>query len=281
MTGSTRTDRWKRHPEKFSGDVTLRDIEIISSVYKHRFLNTDQVHMLHFLGGNKSQCVRRLQKLYHLGYVDRIRDVLVENGSRPIVYTLARRGAELALLTDWEPDKIKPMFLQHTLKVNDLRILISLMTTQLEGQLEVWHDERELWRMMHNDKVVIETQETTLNPDAYFVLYMPQREGIAIRGFLEIDMGTESNAKVWTKKVLSYLEYHEKHFKNRFGARNMRVFTVTTSERRLENLKKCTEVVGGQYRFWFTTFKRIAEQNILTASIWSMAMSETLHAMTE
>jgi hypothetical protein len=46
---------------------------------------------------------------------------------------------------------------------------------------------------------------------------------------------------------------------------------VTTSERRLVNLKAITEQAGGRSRFWFTTASLASAGDILTGLIWQVA----------
>jgi hypothetical protein len=60
----------------------------------------------------------------------------------------------------------------------------------------------------------------------------------------------------------------------------MSVLTVTTSDKRLANLKAVTEKVGGMGRFWFTTFGRVREADPIADPIWFKAGSDELFALT-
>lgn len=60
----------------------------------------------------------------------------------------------------------------------------------------------------------------------------------------------------------------------------MRILTVTTGQKRLENLLAITEEVGGKARFWFTTFERILHADILVDPIWNVAGADSLRSLT-
>src|SRR5476649_1300693 len=99
----TRLPRFRRVPEAPTMRLTPRDLEILRHVARHRFLNSAQIAAL--TGGSAQQLLRRLQRLFHSGYLDRPRAQLsyfTTDGSRPMVYGLARAGAR-ALAAPGEP----------------------------------------------------------------------------------------------------------------------------------------------------------------------------------
>jgi len=49
------------------------------------------------------------------------------------------------------------------------------------------------------------------------------------------------------------------------------VLTVTTGEKRLDNLRRLTEEAEGKVKFWFTTFDQLTPETVLTAPIWQVA----------
>src|ERR1051325_11643665 len=106
--------------------LTPRDVEIIRIVDEHRFIRLNQIISL--AGGSPQQLLRRLQLLFHHGYLDRPRSQLSyyhEGGSKTIVYGLGNRGAkfladdasELRLRFDWTDrnQSVKQFYLQHSL----------------------------------------------------------------------------------------------------------------------------------------------------------------------
>jgi len=63
-------------------------------------------------------------------------------------------------------------------------------------------------------------------------------------------------------------------YTERFGTHSLRVLTVTTGERRMANLKRATEEVGGGQMFWFTTIEEAQPDTILTAPIWQVVTAQ-------
>jgi hypothetical protein len=121
-----------------------------------------------------------------------------------------------------------------------------------------------------------ETAKVTLVPDAFCKLVLPS--GHATWIFLEIDRGTvtvESShweLRSWRRKILAYRQLQESGaLQGHFGAESMIVATVTTSEQRLQNLKKASERANADHRFWFSIIERVNSENILTQPIWTIA----------
>ena len=91
-----RLPRFERDHNIARIDVTERDREIIRHVKRHRFLRSS--HIVALLGGSAQQIIRRLQLLYHHGYVDRPRtqiDYYNHGGSKVMAYGLGNKGAAL------------------------------------------------------------------------------------------------------------------------------------------------------------------------------------------
>src|SRR5215213_5078208 len=113
--------------------LTSRDREMVDAVYRHRFLRSSDIAKL--VGGSQQQILRRLQLLFHNGYLTRPRaqlDYYTKGGSREMVYGLASKGAKL--LRDYgltlphlrwseKNQSVGRMFLQHALLVS--RIMVS------------------------------------------------------------------------------------------------------------------------------------------------------------
>ncbi|MGB8166713.1 MAG: replication-relaxation family protein [Chthoniobacteraceae bacterium] len=87
-------------------ELTARDAEILRMVNRHRFFRSHQIAGL--VGGSRQQVLRRLQRLYHRGYVERPVcqiDYYQRGGSRSIAYGLASRGAAHLRRVDDTPFK--------------------------------------------------------------------------------------------------------------------------------------------------------------------------------
>ena len=105
-----RTHRYRREPDEVGGLVLQdRDREIIKLIYDYRFLNSDRIQTL--IKGSNQVILRRLQKLFHHGYLDRlsrIRDP--QDPPTKMVYGLANKGAdELASKFGIDRGKIKTL----------------------------------------------------------------------------------------------------------------------------------------------------------------------------
>jgi hypothetical protein len=121
--------------------VTPRDTEMIRQISTHRFLRSPQIAAL--VGGSDRHVLRRLQLLYHHGYLERPRaqiDSYHRAGSQPIAYGLAGRGAaHLRRVLDLPFDRIdwtrknggvSRLFLDHALMTSE--IMVGFETTARE-----------------------------------------------------------------------------------------------------------------------------------------------------
>ena len=80
---------------------------------------------------------------------------------------------------------------------------------------------------------------------------------------------------------MAFIEYYRSgKYHARYHTKSMRILTVTTGQKRLENLLAITEEVGGKARFWFTTFERILHADILVDPIWNVAGADSLRSLT-
>ncbi|MGB6867684.1 MAG: replication-relaxation family protein [Candidatus Aminicenantaceae bacterium] len=111
-------------------------------------------------------------------------------------------------------------------------------------------------------------------PDACFVIEMPEGE---LHFFLEFDRGAE-NLKFFKRKMDAYLTYFRSGKCNaRYGMDKVRVLTVNeggqtgVDRRRLVNLRRVTEEMGGRRRFWFSSLAEIVDKEVLSADIWQVA----------
>jgi hypothetical protein len=113
-----------------SFQFTPRDLEILHHVASHRFIRSEWIIKL--VGGSRQQLLRRLNLLYHHGYLERPRcqlDYYHQGGSKSLVYGLASRGAgrlrrDLNMpfdRMDWTTrnKRVRRLFLEHTLMISD------------------------------------------------------------------------------------------------------------------------------------------------------------------
>lgn len=281
--------------------LTARDKKIIEAVYQYRVLTTQQIDRLFFpssRSGGSSRCLHRLKLLFHHGFLQRAEQPqLISEGRKPYVYYVDKRGAEfLAYLyecevkdLDWSPRSypVGHLFLEHLLATNDIRVAIVLSAQKHGFVVEQWYDEKTLKSEQMKDTVILTTvqgkqQKASVVGDGYFRLYSDHYS----HQFLETDRGTVTGSsrkfgsKTWQRKVAAYLAYYRSgKYQARYNTRSMRIITVTTSVRRLQNLKAITEALGGKTRFWFTTFEEIERADVLTDRIWWVAGDEKRKAL--
>src|SRR6202521_6207512 len=132
MTHSpARRPRFERAP--VAGMVlTHRDLEILRAVQRHRLLRS--THLIALLDGSRQTTLRRLQLLFHHGYLDRPAAQLdwYAAGSEPMVYALGNRAAAIladgggvhnsAVRWDTKNRDLSRHFLRHTLAVAEVMV---------------------------------------------------------------------------------------------------------------------------------------------------------------
>lgn len=282
----SRLPRFTRASSIVPMQLTERDREIIRLVHRHRFLRSPQIVAL--IGGSPQQLLRRLQLLYHHGYLERPRaqiDYYHQHGSHPIVYGLGDKGSALLKqefgvafreLSWGEKNRTAGrMFLEHALLVSDVMVTIELACR------------RRRIRLVTENEIVLPVKylpfQWTVNisnrlklgviPDRVFALEFPDASGTSQRAyfFLEADRGTMPV----TRRTLFQTSFHRKFLayeatwtqnihRTRFGFHRFRVLTVTTSTTRVESLvDACSQLERGRGLFLF------ADQTILSGDLFS------------
>lgn len=260
--------------------LTQRDRQVIQTVYEYRFLRRDQIQALFFSSQNTAN--RRLQYLFHHGFLKRyLPPVQLGEGRPQAIYSLDERGADQVAIEEgidraevrWrkKDNQAQFFFLDHTLRINDFRIAITMAAKKLGHQVTKWCDEREI-KLLGERVPILQKRKGYLPvaPDAFFIYDFGHRQA---GFFLEVDMGTMTN-KRFKDKVRAYIAYKtEGYYKEKFGTSSLRVLTIVPSYRRLKNLKRATEQAKGRNLFWFTTFTDLSSEKILEP-VWSVAGQE-------
>ena len=278
--------------------VTERDRAIVLAVYEHRLLSSPQIEALFFQSeksrGRQTSCQRRLQLLFHHGFLDRIAlPIILGEGRAPYVYALDEMGATLVASqsdidrdeVDWRPkhNQVGHQFVTHTLAVNDFRIAMTLLAEAGHFTVNEWISEAEFSSVKMRQRVPFRMRGARVvrnYPDGYFRLALPETEQEA-HFFLETDMGTMSNSN-WQEKVQAYKEFRLRGLsETHFGTQNFRVLAPTTGKRRMGSLKRTTEHAGGDRFFWFTSQDQIDiwHPKQLLEPIWEVATQSGKHAL--
>lgn len=277
--------------------LTPRDLEILRAVYRHRLLRS--THLVALAGGSPQATLRRLQLLFHHGYLDRPPMQLdwYVRGSEPIVYGLGNRGAEILETEDqvtrrgvrWDTKNrnLSRVFLHHTLAVAEVTVAFEVACRKREGVQFIGPEEvlagapPETRRLRLPFRWQVEVRHEGrpyglgVEPDRVFGLHfegVPEHRRRAFF-FLEADRGTMPIARKglaqtsFARKLLAYREtWRQGLHRTHIGIPNFRVLTVTTSRERMEHLvEACRSLPGGGARlFIFTDRERLGRGDILT-----------------
>lgn len=277
----TRRPRFERAPVR-PMILTPRDLTILRAVHRHRLLRSTQLIAL--LDGSRQATLRRLQLLFHHGYLDRPPMQLdwYARGSEPLVYALGNRGAEVletegkfrrgGIRWDTKNRNLSRVFLHHTLAVAEVMVAFEVACRAHEGVRFIPPEEvlagapaetRRLrlpfrWQVdvRHDGK----PYRLGVEPDKVFGLRfedVPENRRHAFF-FLEADRGTmpvRRNGLAQTsflRKLICYQEtwrqgLHRRHL----DIPNFRVLTVTTSREQVEHLvEACRSLPGGGSRLF-------------------------------
>lgn len=263
-----------------------RDLEVLKAVYEYRAMTHAQLIQLVFGNNHPSIAAKRLYKLYHNGYLERM-FLPVRGGVAvsPTVYLLGEKGAHEVSLRGkyldfyWAKDhlRIGTLFLSHTLAISEFRLKLTCACRAAGIPILEWRGERELKKDYDTVTVTTSTGGTRtipIIPDSYFVLQTPQGKRHFV---LELDRGT-MEGKRFRAKIEGYIEYFKSGvYKDRFSTKSLRVLTVTESQRRMKNLKAITERAGGKSRFWFVSLDAVTAENILSQAVWQVAQRPDPH----
>ena len=114
-----------------------------------------------------------------------------------------------------------------------------------------------------------------LIPDAFFTITFNKRRHHFL---LEMDRGTVSAMRMAKRYQVYYEWWKQNGPKDAFGISTVRILTVTTGQKRMENLiKACYQVRpnnSGSALFWFTIAKYVDvfRPNVLLCRIWRKAL---------
>ena len=275
--------------------LTQRDHQIIRLIHRHRFLRSHQIIAL--LGGSAQPLSRRLQWLFHHGYLERPRAQLQyyeRSGSQPIAYGLGNKSGSLLQLApvSWgEKNRgIGRLYLAHALLVSAVMVSLELACRQ-RGLRLLPEDELHLpvaaplhWRVKTRDGTRL-----GVIPDRVFALEYVDRNGQMQRiyYFLEADRGTmpvvrqKLSQTSFYRKLLAYeatwaSKVHQRHL----GIHRFRVLTVTTSAARVKSLlDACSRLQRGHGLFLFAD-QSVLQKDLL-AAVWQCGKAATLSALVD
>ena len=283
----SRLPRFNRTPIAAPIDLTERDRWIIRLIHRHRFLRSDQI--VAFVGGSQQQILRRLNLLYHHGYLERPRAQIQyyeRGGSKSIAYGLGNKGGTLLKQESGitvHPDSwgeknhvIGRVYLEHTLFVADVMVAIELACRKQAAIQLLYEDELtiSLDRQPFQWRVNIQNGwKLGVIPDRVFALDFSNASGQSQRiyFFVEADRGTMPVTRrtlsqtSFYRKLLAYeATWTQKIHQRILGIHRFRVLTVTTIPGRVKSLAEaCSQLKRGHGLFLF------ADKTILSDDIFS------------
>lgn len=301
---SKNTSRTGAHSHRRESGFELqpRDIEVCLCVHDLRVLTSDHISALFFpteSGKVSTHCRTRLRLLSRAGYLERREQPQTRaEGRKPYIYFLAERGRRLLIEElgyqsediHWQPgyNSVRWLFLEHQLMLNSIHVSFRLALDRSPWNLAEWTDDRIL-KIRHSESVAIvdehgQLHETTVVPDAYMSLRVEGDHGLYF--WIEADRATMTvqssslQKRSWARKIRSYQAYVQSQpFARLYPTTRIRVLSVTTTAERLDNLKAATESVGGQNRYWFTTYDQLRPETALDGPIWHIAGRDGVHAL--
>src|SRR5580704_4573273 len=148
---NVRPARFRRRDMPKPIALTLRDLNLLAHVARHRFLTS--AHLAALDGGSSQNVVRSLRLLFDHGYLDRPAAHLVMvplQGTRPLVYALGQRGARALRAhghaindrVDWTEKNKRSgaIFIEHTLAVAEFITGLEVGCRQRDD-VELWNEE--------------------------------------------------------------------------------------------------------------------------------------------
>lgn len=289
---SPRRPRFRRAKNVPPLHLTLRDEKIIRHVFAHRFLRS--IHLWQLLPECSPQnLLRRLQKLYHHGYLDRPRaqlDYFHRGGSQALVYGVGAEGIKLLeqkyglpkRKLDWSAKNrlVTRLFLQHTLAIADFMVALERsceqaeVSWQREGSSALASLPPVRWSVN-----LPEGESIGVVPDAVFHLTTPAGE--TIHYCLEVDRGTmplrrpDLGQTSVQRKLLAYqTTWQQGIWKKELGWNRCRVLFLTATATRAENIRRLTQQLSaGHGLFLFAHSGLIRPTADLLLMPWQTAKS--------
>ena len=291
----SRLPRFQRVATVAPIQLTERDHEIIRLIHRHRFLRSHQIVAL--IGGSAQNLSRRLQWLFHHGYLERPRAQLQyyeRSGSQSIACGLGNKSGSLLQLNPaaWgEKNRaIGRMYLAHALLVSDVMVSLELACRQ-RGIRLLHEDELNLpveaplhWRVKIRDGSTL-----GVIPDRVFALEYADQNGRVQRiyHFLEADRGTmpvvreKLSQTSFYRKLLAYeATWANKVHQGHLGIHRFRVLTVTTSAARVKSLlDACSRLQRGHGLFLFAD-ESVLRRDLLSA-VWQCGKAAAMSSLVD
>lgn len=297
----SRFPRFKRSANIPAVRLTERDRTIIRLVHQHRFLRSS--HIVDLVGDSRQPLLRRLQLLYHHGYLERPRAQIAyfrNSGSRRMVYGLGKKGAALlkaevsvshGIRWSEKNRSIRRLFFEHVIAVSDFMVALELTCRKrrdvrfvaghdlpIPGEAQRRHPFK--WHVQLNNHLKL-----GILPDRVFALDLVNEDGSWNRAFffLEVDRGTMpivrknlSQSSFYRKLIAYKATWSRGLHRSKFDFHRFRVLTVTTSAARVRSLlDACSQLKSGHGLFLFCDQTLLKQHGDILSVPWKTARGET------
>ncbi len=245
----------------------------------------------------KREILRRLQLMYHHGYVQRHK----LSDHEPIVYALGNKGADVLTLyygidrqqIDWTTKNRETgeRYIRHSLMVSRFRHAVTLAVRAFPDASVVFWEPNGAFTASVEYEQAVKTRDGVLNkrvtgtvkPDGFFALHDGQKTAYFC---LEADRSTMTNAR-YLNKLTSYFHFWTTQIRggqHPSGMKGFRVLTITLSSERKDNLRETARGVDPHGRglgmFWFACERSYAARpQELLAAIWQTPTDDTLRSI--
>jgi hypothetical protein len=284
-------DRWLKPTFEF----TKRDLEILKLIYEYRFLTAEHLSLL--LEINYKTIIKRLQRLFHWGFLDRPKSQMADYilKRHKLIHTLGKKGVEILtekLGLDRERlnrlannTDVREMYLHHAMMISNFKTCLALALRKTEAKIIDWNSQDEMKKIKQELEILEGNQKkkVVIIPDSIFVI---EDKGDEMYFMLEADLSTMTN-KRFLDKMRGYWQLWKQGLQEKWGFKNFRVLTITKSEARKENLRKITKQADdrkvGSLMFWFTSTEKysLKEPENILKPIWQTPKDDTFHSILE
>lgn len=245
----------RRQLEELALYLGERDKAVLLAIQRHRYLMTGQVQRLAFTDSVSptaglraaSRCLKKLKETGLINTMSR-RIGGVRAGSGSLIWYLSHAGERLLRLHEKEAAANRrffepsPYFLAHTLAVAEVSIQLMELCRKHQMELAGLQPEPECWRSYSERGICL-----SLKPDLYAVTVSGEYED---RWFLEIDLDTESPARV-IDKCKRYHQYYRSGLEQKeSGVFPLTVWIVPNAARKQHLLEHIRAVFDKQPRLF-------------------------------
>lgn len=226
-----------------SSILDSREIEILQTINKLKFITTNQLQRLFFTGSsnpttNLRACNRKLKRLKNFGLVANLEQRIggKRAGSSSVVNTISSAGYQLLRLDDmtlyatrkrlYEPNIL---FLEHTLAIAETYTRLYEMNRDNKIHDLQATFEPSCWRTYNNKKGV----PTFLKPDLFACFAVDDESEDFM--FFELDQATQAPKRV-VRKCKQYLLYYKTGIEQRVNGVLPWVVWITPNQKRRNQL---------------------------------------------